>query len=280
MTESLSNTSIIQNSIEQQLNEEKIEEVEKLGFNLLKMYFGEDYVVNDKIIIHQPSIQDFIDVDNESDIYNVITPFVANTTAYRLQLWGMNIDWNKISNMELFALLLKTENLKYSKLIFGDIDFSTFNMYEKQVDNEKVLTLYSPVLDIEINEETRNKMCKYIQYMFNSFPPEEEFTSSKTLKQDLINKDKQKLIQRSKEKSNNSDQSLLSMISFYLNHPGCKYKKNELREVGYFEFMYNIQRLQIYESTRALFGGMYSGMCDLSKIDKNEFNFMRDVSHA
>ena len=44
-----------------------------------------------------------------------------------------------------------------------------------------------------------------------------------------------------------------------------------------FEFMYNIQRLQIYESTRALFGGLYSGMCDLSKVDSKEFNFMRDV---
>ena len=118
-------------------------------------------------------------------------------------------------------------------------------------------------------------MCKYIQFMFSSYPPEEEFTSSKTLKQELINNDKQKMLLRKKE--GNGGQSLLSMISFYLNHPGCKYKKNELREVGYFEFMYNIQRLQIYESTRALFGGMYSGMCDLSKVDKNEFNFMRDV---
>ena len=121
-------------------------------------------------------------------------------------------------------------------------------------------------------------MCKYVQFMFNSFPPEEEFTSNKTLKQDLINKDRQKLIQKKKEASENKNQqSLLSMIAFYLNHPGCHYKKNELREVGYFEFMYNIQRLQIYESTRALFGGMYSGMCDLSKVDPNEFNFMRDV---
>ena len=279
MSESLSNNSIIQNSIEQQLNEEKINETEKLGFNLLRMYFGDDYVVNDKITIHQPSIQDFIDSENESDIYSVITPFVSNTTAYRLQLWDMGIDWNKISNIELFALLLKTEKLEYSKIIFGDIDFSTFNIYEKQIDNGKVMTLYSPVLDIEIDEETMNKMCKYIQYMFNSFPPEEEFTSSKTLKQDLINKDRQKLIQRSKE-NKNSEQSLLSMISFYLNHPGCKYKKNELREVGYFEFMYNIQRLQIYESTRALINGNYCGMCDLSKVNKNEFNFMRDISHA
>lgn len=278
MAEMFSNNSFIQQTIEQQLSDERIQEVEELGFNPLRMYFGEDYVINEKIKIHQPSIQDFIDSENESDIYGVITPFVSNTTAYRLQLWDMGIDWNKISNLELFSILIKSIDFNYSKLIFGDIDFSTFNLYQKQVNEETTLTLYSQEFDLEIDEDTRNKMCKYIQFMFNSFPPEEEFTSSKTLKQDLINKDRQKLIQKKKEISENKNQqSLLSMISFYLNHPGCKYKKNELREVGYFEFMYNIQRLQIYESTRALFGGLYSGMCDLSKVNPNEFNFMRDV---
>ena len=275
MAEILSNNSIIQNAIEQQLNNEEIVEIEKLDFNPLRVYFGDDYVVNDRITIHQPSIQDFIDSDNESDIYHVIAPFTANTTGYRVQLWDMGIDWNKISNLELFSILIKTIDFKYSQLIFGNINFSTFNLYEKQNGNEKVLTLYSPEMDLEIDEEIMNKMCKYIQFMFSSYPPEEEFTSSKTLKQELINNDKQKLLLRKKE--GDDGQSLLSMIAFYLNHPGCKYKKNELREVGYFEFMYNIQRLQIYESTRALFGGMYSGMCDLSKVDKNEFNFMRDV---
>lgn len=278
MAEMFSNNSFIQQTIEQQVSDEQIQEVEELGFNPLKMYFGEDYVINEKIKIHQPSIQDFIDADSELDIYGVITPFISNTTAYRLQLWDMGIDWNKISNLELFSILIKSINFNYSKLIFGDIDFSTFDLYQKQVNEETTLTLYSQELDLEIDEDTRNKMCKYIQFMFNSFPPEEEFTSSKTLKQDLINKDRQKLIQNKKEISENKNQqSLLSMISFYLNHPGCKYKKNELREVGYFEFMYNIQRLQIYESTRALFGGLYSGMCDLSKVNPNEFNFMRDV---
>ena len=275
MAEILSNHSIIQNAIEQQLNNEEIVEVEKLDFNPLRVYFGDDYVVNDRITIHQPSIQDFIDADNESDIYHVIAPFTANTTGYRVQLWDMGIDWNKISNLELFSILIKTIDFKYSQLIFGDINFSTFNLYGKQNGDEKALTLYSPEMDLEIDEVTMNKMCKYIQFMFSSYPPEEEFTSSKTLKQELINNDKQKLLLRKKE--GNGGQSLLSMIAFYLTHPGCKYKKNELREVGYFEFMYNIQRLQIYESTRALFGGMYSGMCDLSKVDKNEFNFMRDV---
>ena len=275
MADILSNNSIVQNAIEQQINNEQTVEVEKLDFNPLRVYFGDDYVVNDRIIIHQPSIQDFIDADNESDIYHVIAPFTANTTGYRVQLWDMGIDWNKISNLELFSILIKTIDFKYSQLIFGDINFSTFNLYEKQNGDEKALTLYSTEMDLEIDEVTMNKMCKYIQFMFSSYPPEEEFTSSKTLKQELINNDKQKMLLRKKE--GDGGQSLLSMIAFYLNHPGCKYKKNELREVGYFEFMYNIQRLQIYESTRALFGGMYSGMCDLSKVDKNEFNFMRDV---
>lgn len=275
MADILSNNSIIQNTIENQLNNEKVVEIEKLGFNPLRMYFGDDYVINDKIVIHQPSIQNFIDAENESDIYNVIFPFISNTTGYRVQLWDMGIDWNKISNQELFSVLIKTIDYKYSKIIFGDIDFSTFNLYETQNGDEKVFTLYSSKMELEIDEDVMNKMCKYIQFMFNSFPPEEEFTSSKTLKQELINNDRQKQLLR--KKNTDGSQSLLSMISFYLNHPGCKYKKNELREVGYFEFMYNIQRLQIYESTRALFGGMYSGMCDLSKIDKNEFNFMRDV---
>ena len=275
MAEILSNNSIVKNAIEQQLNNEQTVEAEKLDFNPLRVYFGDDYVINDRITIHQPSIQDFIDADNESDIYHVIAPFVSNTTGYRVQLWDMGIDWNKITNQELFSILIKTVDYKYSKIIFGDIDFSTFNLYEKSVGDNKVLTLYSPEMDLEIDEDVMNKMCKYIQFMFNSYPPEEEFTSSKILKQELINNDRQKQLLKSKENSNG--QSLLSMISFYLNHPGCKYKKNELREVGYFEFMYNIQRLQIYESTHALFGGMYSGMCDLSKVDKNEFNFMRDV---
>ena len=102
MAEILSNNSIIQNAIEQQLNNEEIVEVEKLDFNPLRVYFGDDYVVNDRITIRQPSIQDFIDADNESDIYRVITPFISNTTGYRVQLWDIGIDWNTISNLELF----------------------------------------------------------------------------------------------------------------------------------------------------------------------------------
>ena len=63
-----------------------------------------------------------------------------------------------------------------------------------------------------------------------------------------------------------------------LNHPGFKYKKSELKEVGIVEFMDSVKRLQTYESVKALMSGMYSGMIDTSKMDLNkELNWARDL---
>ena len=230
------NKSFVQDLIEQQLDSEELESEEQLDFNMLQMYFGEDYKVNDRITIHQPTIQDFID-NGAANMYGIIIPFVTNTTGYRVKLWDKGMDWNKISNQALFAMLIKNIDHQYSKILFGDIDFSSFILKEKQVGDEQSIVLYSPKMDLEIDEDTRNKMCKYIQYLFNSFPPEEEFTSNRILKQELINNDRQKQIAKAKE-NKGANQSLLGMISFYLTHPGCKYKKEELKNIGFFEFMY------------------------------------------
>ena len=56
-----------------------------------------------------------------------------------------------------------------------------------------------------------------------------------------------------------------------------EFNKSEMKKLGIFAFMDSVQRLQIYESTVAINSGLYSGMCDLSKVDKKLFNFMRDI---
>lgn len=273
------NNSFIKDTIEKQLEQENLEPDRDLrsNVNLLKLYFGDDLKYKDKLIIHQPTIQDFVDF-GEKVYYETVSPFVSNTTGYRLQLWDLGIDWNTIEDIELFAILAKSINKDVSKRLFNGVDFSTFSLFKKkehQSSKKQEYVFRSDDSNLEFTQDEILEISSYIQYMFNVFPPEPEFCSNKTLKQDLINKDRQNII-----KSLNSKQSstgLIDMISFCLNHPGFKYKKNELREVCIFEFMDSVRRLQIYESTSALMSGMYSGMCDLSKIDKNEFNFMRHI---
>ncbi len=54
------NNDLVQSAIEAQIVNEGNNEEEYLDFNPLQLYFGDDYVVNDRITIHQPSIQDYI----------------------------------------------------------------------------------------------------------------------------------------------------------------------------------------------------------------------------
>lgn len=242
-------------------------------FDLLRLYFGEDYVVDGKITIHQPTIQDILDM-GEKEFFATIAPFTSNTTAFRVQLWDLGIDWNEMTDFELFAILIKTVSFEHTKVIFGDIEWNSFDLVAKvNEDNEAVPVLISNKTDLEIDEDLYLKMRKYLCFMFN-IKLENEFCKGKILKEEIIAKQR---AEDAKKKAEAKGSNMMQMISFALNHAGFKYKKQELRNVGYVEFLDSIKRLQVYESTRALMQGNYSGFCDLSKVPKEDFNFMRNV---
>lgn len=253
-------------------------EEKKYSFDKLQMYFGEDYAVADSgIVIHQPKIWDIVTF-GEKKFYGMLNIFIANPTSYRVPLWQSGKDWTKMSDYELFWQLLLQSELTpdASKLIFGDLDFTKFNLYKRQdeVDGEFVedIVLVNQEQQVLIDEKVYTHMACYLRTMFNIFPKVEK-AKGRTTKEWMIEED----IQKAKEQ-NPQESMLLPMISFCLNHPGFKYKKDELKNMGIVEFNDSVQRLLVYESTGALMKGMYSGFVDTSKIDKKEFNFMREFN--
>lgn len=283
----------------------------------LRMYFCEPYQLKEGITIYQPHIQDIID-RGESEFYNMVYIFIGNTTFYRLYLWHAGIDWNKISDFELFASMVTSLEPDDTKILFGDLDFRNFQLYQlnisklpeeqqkqyiekyvvpkknktntnnqdnknsnqkqdKHEDKEEDITawiLYNKELNIEITEKDYNNMVFYLRTMFGIFP-KVEYAKGKTAKEMIIEEEEQKV--KLAQKEDKSASVLFSLVSSCLNHPGFKYKKNELREVGIFEFMDSVNRLQIYESSTALLKGIYSGFVSAKNINKDEFNFMRDI---
>lgn len=253
-------------------------ESKKYSFDKLQMYFGEDYSVGESgIIIHQPKIWDIVTF-GESKFYGMLSIFITNPTAYRVPLWKAGIDWTKTSDYELFLQLLPQADLspEMSKLIFGDLDFTKFNLYKRrnEIDGEIVedIVLFNQEQEVLIDEDVYTHMACYLRTMFNIFPKIEK-AKGRTTKEWMIEEDIEKAKQQKPKES-----MLLSMISFCLNHPGFKYKKEELKKMGIVEFNDSVQRLLIYESTGALMKGVYSGFVDTSKINREEFNFMRDYS--
>ena len=260
------------------------------SFDKLALLFMEDYEVKG-IKISQPTINDILRV-GESNFYQALSPFLYNSTSIRVMLWEAGIDWCGVKDIEVFDILnnIQKQNKEILRqvigdeadkrenplnILFKDIDITTFNLYkeqEKEEDSEEKLCLYNPQYDIKLYEEDYMQIAEYIREMLNIHPKVEK-ANGKTAKRWMIDEDKMNALHRDEKNTS----TLLPLVSACVNHPGFKYKLQELREVGIYQFMDAVQRLQIYESSRALLNGSYSGMCDLSKVPQDNFNFMRNI---
>lgn len=250
----------------------------KYDFDKLKMFFGEDYEVNG-IKIVQPTIGDILEI-GEKNFYHALSPFTNNSTSIRLMLWTAGVDWCNVRDIEAFYVLMdlmvKSDDDSYEKtlkLVFPNIDITQFVLYGyiPKGSDEKVFYLYNEFTNTVIQEKDYMHIAEYIREMLNIHPKVEK-AKGKTTKKWMIDEDRMKLSQRLAE---GDESSLLPLVSSLINHPGFKYNLQELKQVGIVQFYDAIQRLQIYEGTRALLQGSYSGFCDLSKVDKSRFNFMR-----
>lgn len=258
-----------------------------IEFDKLQLYFKKPYIINapdenHQIIIQQPRIGDIVEF-GQGRYYSTINIFTTNTTASRLQLWEKGIDWNDISDFELFIRIFNAaEKSIYQKILFNKIekplDFSTYGMYEKKSkDGKTEKVLYSKDDEVEINENVYFHLSQYFRNVFNIFP-DEKITHDSTMKKWFIRKDKNELTNKQlKGNDAEKDNGFMSLISACCNHPGFKYKPSELEEIGVYEFYDSVKRLQVYESCTALQKGMYSGMIDGSKINSEDYNFMKNI---
>lgn len=253
-------------------------------FDQLKMYFGEPFDVGNGITILQPTVGEILEI-GEENFYGVLYTFISNPTTYRLQLWDMGIDWNKITQFELFMMLYRTIDTNVSRLLFKDVDFAGFDLYSKMIkvtnddgveEDKKVPVLFNKEQNIEISEDDFTLISEYLQVMFNIFPKVER-AKGRSTKESIIEEDRLNLQFKQKQGEDN-ESGLLALVSSCVNHPGFKYKLQELRDVGICQFMDSVQRLQVYEASTALMAGIYSGFVDSSKIKAEDYNWMKSLS--
>lgn len=250
------------------------EKVEGYKFDQLAMYFREDYIVKG-IRIVQPTIGDILKF-GESNFYSSLSPFLYNSTSIRVMLWDLpeRVDWCKVSDIEVFAMLKNLDRNKLAiRLMFPDYEIEKMELLKiENKDSEKpTFLLLDKENDFFLEEKDFNEIAEYIRTLLDMHP-KVEMAKGKITKQWMIDEDRMNAIQNSNKKNIST---LLPLISGCINHSGFKYKLQELRDVGIYEFMDSVKRLQIYESTHALMHGSYSGFCDTSKIPKENFNFMR-----
>ena len=98
----------------------------------LRVFMGDDYAVNDKIVIHQPTIREIVNY-GEQDYFAMLTALTNYPSDMKSVLWDVGIDYTKITDFELFMSLCMAFPLERTRIIFGDLDFQKFRVKKNDV---------------------------------------------------------------------------------------------------------------------------------------------------
>jgi hypothetical protein len=267
----------LQSAVEEDKKKEQKKSKQEYHFDKLKMYFGEDYTING-ITISIPTIGDILEI-GEARFYQAVSPFLNNPTSIRVLLYDVfKMDWNKTKDIEVFYIMLQmVKDKEPLKLLFKNISFEDFklinakkNEFEKDY---KWLALVSPSQNILIYEDQYLEIAEFIRDMLNVHPKTEK-AKGKTTKHWMLQEDRMKAEQNQNEENKST---LLPLVSACVNHPGFKYKLEELKQVNICQFMDSVQRIQKYEQGVAAMHGIYGGFVNAKDIPQDLINFMSDL---
>lgn len=238
-----------------------------LEIDELLLYFGDDYVINDQIRIHQPTIGEI--VAGEREYFSMVHTLTAIPSDMKSQLWDMQIDWCKIEPYDLFIMLAQTLTPDKTKILFGDLDLSKLRPFKNNQNGEIVLA--DKETGIVIDKMIYLRIVTYLRKLHN-ITPKPEKAKGKRAKQAMIEEDR---INHELNKDKPFRSYLLPLISSVKVKQG--YTKDYVKNMGFFEFFSDISRIQAIDTADHLLNGMYCGMADLSKVDKTQFNWMREL---
>lgn len=241
-----------------------------LNVDEAKMYIGEPFCINDKIIIYQPTVREIIDF-GEQQYYSMIYTLTCIPSDMKSKLDDININYMDIGNFDLFTILCRGLSAESTKLVLGDLDLSSLILVENE-DNNGV-SLINKKKKIKIDQLIYMKMVEYIRKV-HGIKPKVEKAANETTRKILIQLERDKIKKAQKEPYKSQLKQLLSSMMRY---PGCAMTLNELLDLPLCAFMDLVQGSQIYVSSTTLLQGSYSGMVDTSKINKKEFNWMRSL---
>ncbi len=240
-----------------------------LDVSELALYFGDDYVINEYITITQPTIGQIVRY-GEAPYFSMVHTLTAIPSDMKSILWDqMQLDWTKIEDFELFMILSQTLTPDKTGILFGDLDFSKLRPFNNNQNDEVVLANKETGLIIDKLIYTR--IANYLRKL-HGITPKPEKAKGKRAKQAMIDEDR-RIHEFNKDKPFKS--FLMPLISSLKVKQG--YTKDYVRNMGLFEFFSDISRIQAIDSADHLLNGMYCGMADLSKIDKKNFNWMREL---
>ena len=237
-----------------------------------QIYRGRDFHLKDGIVIHQPTLDEICQY-GEQDYYSMVYTLTLVPADMKWQLYEMGADYTKINDFELFCKILCWEFPQArTAILFGDLNFSNFEIYQKKDHND--FKLYDADHDITIDEYTYLLMTDILRKM-HGFKRNDELPGNETTKKILIEDAREQYLQ-SKNKEYHSQ--LKNLVSTLINCEGFKGSHETIWNMKIHTFMDAVKRIQKIRNASLLLQSGYSGFgVNLKDISKKQLDYFGDL---
>lgn len=238
----------------------------------LQIYRGHDYFIKEGIVLHQPSLGEIADY-GERQYWSMIYTLTSVGADMKFQLYDMGIDYTVISDFQLFySLLCRSFSREQTSILFGNLDFQKFRLYQKK-DSEDIV-MYDDASDIDIDEYTYLVMMDVLRGM-HGLKRNDQLPANESTKQILID-DARDEYHRNQNKEYHSQ--LKNLVSAMINSEGFKYNHAEVWDMKINAFMDSVKRISKIKNADLLLQSGYSGFgVNLKEITKKQLDWLGEL---
>lgn len=240
---------------------------------------GDDFVVNNHLTVYNPSIRE-IKMYGEDDYFHVLNLFVRKPYDVAVELFDKGVDYQSITDWDLFYETAPHIPIEYSCILFGKVNFEDFGQFINPENNMKYL-VNKHDHEFVIDEAIYRQIVTYLRYVHFISEKVEYDAGNNMAKRFLIDRmrRKQKKIRKEFESGKRKRQSQIgNMIKYCVNNSNFKYNYSSVMDLKLcllYESYYFITHSNERDN---VLSGVYHGTIDTSKMkDKSILNIIPDL---
>ena len=240
---------------------------------------GENYVINKYITIYNPYVYEVRDFGEELYFY-VLHLFTRKPYDIAVELFDKGIDYQSISDWDLFYETVTKIPIEYSCILFGKIDFTDFKPYINNENNMKVLVNKHDT-NFRIDEVIYRQIVTYLRYMHFISEKVEYDVGNNMAKKFLIDRMRRKqnkLLKDYKSGKKKRQSNISNMIKYCVNNSNFKYDYSSVMMLK-LNLLYESYYFIVHEDERDnIMSGIYHGTIDTAKMkNKDILNIIPDL---
>lgn len=242
----------------------------------LKAYKNQDFKLG-KWKVHQALLSDIDEqFGNEEMYWSVICGFCATAYDERLYLWSKGIDFNSMTDWQVFVMRVDEGIVLPVDFFFPEIHIECFRSYIDKDTNDIILV--DNENHIVLTESEYNQLADFLRFTHglpkNAIKDGNQATKEWRLQREL-EKLERKIASGIKDEFNSI---ILPCVSTLTNMPGFKYNWHTVWDLPVNVFFDALKRHQIIKQADNLMQGLYSGCIDYKTMkNKDDLNWLKAI---